>query len=79
MNTRLSPINSYNKGKLSKSKINKYKFKKNIDKKKYKNYLFISMRLTKSLMKKILFTKKSNFGLMIRGMSMLYVYDLIQN
>jgi hypothetical protein len=36
MNTRLSPINSYNKGKLSKSKINKYKFKKNIDKKNYR-------------------------------------------
>ena len=36
MNTQLSPINSYNKDKLSKSKIHKYKFKKNIDKKNTK-------------------------------------------
>ena len=33
MNPQLSPINSYDKDILSKSKIHKYKFKKIIDKK----------------------------------------------
>ena len=37
MNTQLSPINSYDEDKLSKSKIHEYKFKKIIDKKNYKN------------------------------------------
>jgi hypothetical protein len=35
-------------------------------------------KLTKSLIKIILYIKKSNFGQMIRGMSMPYVYYLIQ-
>ncbi len=78
MNTQLSHINSYDKDKLSESKIHEHKFKKIIDKKNLQKLNIRLKEVNKIGNEKNIIHKKIQLWTIDKGNELLPVYYLIQ-
>ena len=78
MNLQMPPINSYDKDKVSKSKIHKYNFKKIIDKRKLQKLNIHLNEVNKIGNEKNIIHKKIQLWTIDKGNELLPVYYLIQ-